>query len=203
MKEKENMNKEECQQRLSNVSSWINNADGKIATGLGIFSFSGLFISFVFADKFGDLIKLKETCCFVFWLIIVVFTLSLLAFLVALGSFVFGIVPRFNSSTDKPPKKRKKRKINGGKVDLNDSNLWFYKHVALFPTFDSFYKECEKRCGKIDDECKQLLEEVYHNSQICYLKMKTFRIGIIISFISVVLSVISVLTIIFASICVA
>lgn len=194
MKELMNMNVAECKERLNNVGAWIGSADNKISIGLGIFSITGLFFGFIFSENFDRLMYLKEVNFGAFISVMIIFGFSLLCFIAALFSYVIGIVPRLGSAKDYHKKKDKM-------PDDDYLNFWFFKHVASFPTSDEFIEECKCKFGDFDDECKQILQEVYANSNICLAKMMCFKIGIIVSLISISLSFVSVLTLIIS--CVA
>ena len=181
------MKKQECLERLSTVGGWISNADSKIATGLGIFSFTCLFIGFIFTDNFDKLLALKDKCCWYLFLMIIIFSLSLILFIVALLLFICGIIPRLSSGKSRKRKKQKKNDID------EKVNFWFFKHVAGFPDFVSFLDACISKFGKVDFECEQILEEVYANSCICLIKMRLFKWGVILSFISIFLSLLSIM----------
>lgn len=187
------MNVTECKERLNNVGTWIGSADNKISIGLGIFSITGLFFGFIFSENFDRLIHLKEVNFCVFISVMIIFGFSLMCFIVALFSYVIGIVPRLGSAKNYHKKKDKMS-------DDDNLNFWFFKHVASFPTSDKFIEECKYKFGDFDDECKQILEEVYANSNICLIKMMCFKIGIIVSLISISLSFVSVLTLIISSV---
>lgn len=189
MKELMNMNVVECKERLNNVSAWIGSADNKISIGLGIFSITGLFMGFIFSENFERLMYLKSVNFNAFISTMIAFILSLLCFAVAICSYVIGIVPRLGAA-----KHYQKKSVET--PDNNYVNFWFFKHIALFSTSEKFIEECKRKFGDIDEECKQILEEVYANSNICLTKMICFKVGIIISLISVLLSFVSVLTLI-------
>lgn len=193
MKESMNMNVADCKEKLNNVGTWIGSADNKISIGLGIFSINGLFFGFIFSENFDRLMHLKTMNLGAFISVMIIFSFSLLCFIMGLFSYVIGIVPRLKSAKDYHKKK--------GKMPDDDYlNFWFFKHIASFPTSEKFIEECKCKFGNFDDECRQILEEVYANSNICLSKMRCFKIGIIVSFISVSLSLISVLTLIISSV---
>lgn len=183
------MNVAECKERLNNVGTWIGSADNKISIGLGIFSITGLFAGFIFSENFDRLMCLKEANLFLFICTMIFFISSLLCFMIALVSYVVGIFPRLGAAKDYSKKKLKT-------PDDDCTNFWFYKHIASFPTSDDFIDRCKDKFGNFDEECKQILEEVYANSHICLTKMICFRVGIIASLISVALSFVSILILI-------
>lgn len=182
---------EECKERLNNVGVWIGSADNKISIGLGIFSITGLFVGFIFSENFNNLMHLKATNFNSFISVLVIFSLSLLLFAFALCFYVYGIFPRFNSAKDF-------KERDGKRSKESYTNFWFYKHIASFSSSDEFLKECKTKFGEIDTECMQILEEVYANSKICLKKMICFRVGIVLSLLSVLASLVCVLNLIIA-----
>lgn len=187
-KELRNMKVEECREKLNNVGTWIGSADNKISIGLGIFSITGLFIGFIFSENFERLMYIKNINFEAFLSVMIFFVLSLVLFVCSLCFYVYGIVPRLCTAEDFKRKKAKEIK--------SSINFWFYKHVASFKECSDFIEACESKFGPADTECKQVLEEVYANSNICLIKMQSFKIGIVISLFSVLFSVVSVLTLI-------
>ena len=182
--EKKNMNKDDLREKLSNINGFIGAADNKTAIGLGIFSFAGLFISFIFADNLNLLIAMKEKSCFIFWIVIILFVISLITFLVSLILFVSGIFPRFITSSFV-------RKIKKENTDDEEKNFWFFKHIASFESFFALLTAYTEKFGVADEECKQILQEIYSNSIICLRKMNLFRVGIIFSTTSVFSSIVA------------
>lgn len=148
------------------IKDWINNADNKVSVSLAVFAGAFGVIAFV-ADSIP-----KQSCNPVLntcWDCVyrICFGLGLLLMFIALLFYAFAIIPNLKSSS-------KKR--------VSKEYPVFYEDIAKLDEKD-FISLMEKGSDKAFRI--ELEREITLNSKICSRKMKMYRIGVILSIVSI------------------
>lgn len=178
------------------VNKWIENADNKVSVSCGIFT--GIFgiITFLTENFIKEpnegfvanecLRNAYKSCTII----------SLLLMGIAILFYVWAIFPNLASSSDGEKKSsafrflKPCRNLSRRCDDKNRKIRYplYYGDIQKLGLND--YKEsfCKATKHQITDE---LIWETHHNAKICMKKMKRFRLGLILSFISVLFAGIS------------
>ena len=152
------------------VNSWINNADSKItvATSVSVGLFS--VITYV-SEQISITHYTYPSIVYIFMYYLYTF-FPIIGFILLLVSLYFysrALVPNLKSNDDNH---NKDYPLFFG--DISKLDLKKYKKKMLFSTDADFLEE--------------LINETHNNSKLCSKKMKRFRLGFILSIISVVLA---------------
>lgn len=154
------------------VNKWIENADNKVSVSSGIFT--GVFgvVSFL-SQGIPVGIVMNE---FWHWIYRISFVVSLLLFGVSLFMYVMSINPNLGKSGHNKGTKSLKRYpvYYGDVVDYKDIDA--YKRRIVKATENEFIDE--------------VLTETHYNSHVCMNKIRRFRFGVWLSFVSVVFALI-------------
>lgn len=143
---------------LQNTNDWIKFADSKIAIIssilFAVYAIIGVYmVNYIHGiTDYSANLSLKV-------LSIVLFGLSLLAFVVTLAFIVAAITPRWFGIKYMPQKKK---------------NSYFYADVSLYKNADEFI-DCAKK-ETYEDRINSILEEIYINSGVCTKKMRWLTI---------------------------
>lgn len=146
---------------LGLANNWIEKADIKVSISLGFFSLLSAFMQYI-NDSYYD----KKTDPFMLYDIIdVICTILVVA---SVLFYAFALMPNLKSI-----RKRKKYPVFYGDI----SRLEIGEYKSLIAAAD------EK------DYADELMNEIYCNSQICNRKMLKYKVGIILSVISLILEI--------------
>lgn len=143
----------EAEFMFQNTNEWIRTADSKIgiisSIMFAVYAIIGAYmVSYIKGIKdYAENAGLKIFS-------IVLFGLSLLAFVVTLVFIVIAITPRWLGSKYSPEKR----------------NSYFYADVNLYKKAKEFIDEAKKE--SYEDRVNSILEEVYINSRVCTKKMR-------------------------------
>ena len=151
---------------LDLVNSWINSADQKIGTAFGIFS--AIFAAFSFLVG-TNLKSIKESNCCWYYVLLVLTIIAVLVFIAGLYFFFRALKPSFTSDN-----KECKYSI-------------FYEEIKSFPKATDYVEVSRKASDEQFEE--ELIKEVYYNSRICSKKMHSFKNGLILSSIAILIAV--------------
>ena len=172
------------------VNRWIENADNKVSISCGLFT--GVFGVVMFLSE--RYIRVPENARFnrcLTWPYRVCFVLSLILMLSALIFYAKAILPNLNSDVEKLEKKKqkKKKKAKEKKKELKAYPI-FYADIQ-----DMDYLEYKKRMDNGTEAAfnDELLGEIMCNSQICAKKIKNYRRALILSFVSIILAMLTLL----------
>lgn len=157
---------EKNQYTLDLVNSWINSADQKIGTAFGIFSVVFAAFGFLAGSK---LTELRETNCCWYYVLLVLSIISIVAFVSGLAFFFFALKPNFQSDN-----KECKYSI-------------FYEEIKSFSKASDYIEVCSKATDSQFNE--ELCKEIFYNSKICSKKMHSFKNGLIISSIAILIAI--------------
>ena len=159
---------------LELVNGWINNADTKISIACGISSVVLAVIAFGAENILGDLAKNNGLNGYVMPLFVLAFFVACITFLVSLWDYFLALNPSLISS---------KSEIEKPKYSI------FYKDISKFSNVDA-YMECMEEVTEVDFN-RELMREIYINSDICTKKMQRFKTGMWYSVISIIAAVVA------------
>lgn len=163
---------------LQNTNDWIKFADSKIAIIssilFAVYAIIGVYmVNYIHGiTDYSANLSLKV-------LSIVLFGLSLLAFVVTLAFIVAAITPRWFGIKYTPQKKK---------------NSYFYADVSLYKGANEFIESAQKET--YEDRINSILEEIYINSGVCTKKMRWLTVityllssAILLNLLAVVISI--------------
>ena len=168
------LNIESNKYTLELVNGWINNADTKISIACGISSVVLAVIAFGAENILGDLAKNNGLNGYVMPLFVLAFSVACITFLVSLWYYFLALNPSLISS---------KSEIEKPKYSI------FYKDISKFSNVDA-YMECMEEVTEVDFN-RELMREIYINSDICTKKMQRFKTGMWCSVISIFAAVLA------------
>lgn len=139
------------------INQWIQHAENKASLLLAfVVALSGI-IQFVCSKL---IIPTYETSPKIFIIFIIVLTLVIIFFIISIIFFLTVIFPSLTSYNS-----------TGNKYSI------FFKDIASFQSFDSYYKLVIETNDKQFNE--EIIKEIYINSKICSKKMKHIKLAII------------------------
>ncbi len=155
------------------VNSWIGNADNKVSVSCAIFTGAFGVISFL-SERINASTTVNQCWrnCYHF-----TFALSIFLFILSLLFYVLAINPNLGKSGIKKKNKPPKKNYPIFYGDISELSLTEYRN--------------RMNKGNEQDFVNELQAETHYNSGICIDKMKRYRIGLWISFASIVMSLIS------------
>ena len=168
--------KEMAMYRLDCANRFISLADTKNSIGLAATTIAVSIISSKGLENLIEFTKTKE----VNWLSVSSFITLGITIIFLITSILFyakSLIPK-NDSTD-----TQKVILSSTTIKLN---TFYYRHIgSLQPKvfIDAALSQPE------EESIKEILEEVYHNSDICTKKMKNFKYGFIFSLVATLLSI--------------
>jgi len=162
---------------LNLVNGWISNADSKVEIAMGIFAaifsiFSSIIISTI------KNIKSINAC--IYWCVLSLCIFSVFIFIISLFFYLRSLIPHFNSD----------------KKDIKKNYSIFFEEIKEFGSSEEYFNAVKE--SKLIDYNKELAKEIYYNSKICSSKMHNFKMGIILSSISLIFSIIAFVVCLFA-----
>ena len=152
------------------VNSWIDNADNKVSVSCAIFTGAFGVITFL-SEKVSTSQTINQCwrCCYhITFIVSVVFLMASLLF------YVLAINPNLGKGGVKKTRKMNKKKYPIFFGDIAELELSEYKNLMNRGTDQDFINE--------------LHTETHYNSRVCITKMKNYRIGLWLSFMSIVIS---------------
>ena len=155
------------------VNAWIGNADNKVSVSCAIFTGAFGVISFLSGRVCSSTNVVQLWKCIYYGS----FVLSLLLFMGSLLYYVLAINPNLGKSGIIKKNKPLKKKYPLFYGDINELSLTEYRNLM--------------NKGDEQDYINELQAETHYNSGICINKMKKYRIGLWLSFASIVASLLS------------
>lgn len=159
---------------LEQTNAWINNADTKVSVSCGLISAVFAIIAF-FCENFATEISRKTVMMYpsLFFCAVTCAIAAVLAFLIALLFYFSAISPHFWGF-------KKNQKIQP-KYSI------FFEEISAFSCVGK-YVDCVMHATEKQYH-EEIRKEIYFNSQICSEKMHKYKIGLIISFLSLLLAI--------------
>lgn len=147
---------------LDRINNWINNCDTKSSI---VLSFIGILLGIIFTTDY--ITKLFEIYKKIYLSTNLVNLLFLLFSIGSIICIIKGIIHLILSI-------RAKTNINNEYGLITDS-LIYYKTIAA----NSNYKEYEEKMNKLNQDTlkKEIISQIYINSEICTKKFKNYNIG--------------------------
>ena len=182
--------KEECSSTLDRskyslelVNGWIIAADTKVSISCGVFSFMVAVLVFVAENILNKIDKSAGVNTRIYLFFIVAMVISAITFLISIFLHLKAISPSFKSE------ERIKRNCCPLNKDINMQNDFslFYDKIRRFESPEEYIQSAHNCSEKQFEE--EVLREVYINSGICTNKMKRFKRGIWLGWISILLIV--------------
>lgn len=159
---------------LDLINGWINNADSKISIACGISSVVLAVIALVAEQILGNMAENSTLNGYVIPFFVVAAVIAGITFLGSLWYYFLALNPSLLSG--ETPISKPKYSI-------------FYKDISKFSNIDD-YMQCVEKATE-DDFYKELLQEIFINSHICTKKMQRFKIGMRLSVISILTTVLA------------
>ncbi|MBQ9166785.1 MAG: hypothetical protein IJX67_00010 [Oscillospiraceae bacterium] len=159
---------------LEQTNVLINNADTKVSVSCGLISAVFAIVAF-FCENFATEISRKTVMMYpsLFFCAVTCAIAAALAFLIALLSYFSAISPRFWGF-----KKNQKSQ---------PTYSIFFEDISAFARVEK-YVDCAMHATEKQYH-EEIRKEIYFNSQICSEKMHKYKIGLIISFLSLLLAI--------------
>lgn len=171
---------ERSQYSLDLVNIWINNADTKVSISCGVFSVIIAVIVFTAENILEN--TLEQINCIIYSWFHIVGIITVIAFMASIFFHLWAINPLFFSES-KFTKKKSSKKTEKPPFSI------FYDEIRLFDNPDDYIKAAKDISEEVFTD--EILKEVYFNSKICSQKMRRFKTGIILAFITIALSLVS------------
>lgn len=157
-------NYEKLEKNLELINYWIDKADNKISILLGILPLVSAVLNYI-TSTFN---KRKPELSVLYGIHDVI---SVFLIIVSISFFIFALIPKLGSSG----------------ISKNKGYPIYYGDICKLKSDE--YKSIISKADD-DDYVNELMNEIYYNSKICKSKMTSFRKGIIIYYISVLLEVV-------------
>lgn len=173
---------ERSQYSLDLVNMWINSADTKVSISCGVFSVIIAVIVFTAENILGNLEKPEQINCLLYSLFSIAVIVTVIGFLASIFFHLWAINPSFFSGSNYLKKLSKQ--------DLaKPSFSIFYDEIRSFKSPADYIKTAKN----VSEEqfADEILKEIYCNSKICSQKMRRFKTGITLAFITIGLCIIS------------
>ena len=167
--------KEFAMYRFDCVNHFISLADTKNSIGLAATTSIVSIISSKGLENLIEFTKKKSANCASI-LSFVVLGLTIVFLIISILFYAKSLIPQ-NDSTD-----TQKEKLSSRTIKLN---TFYYRHIGTLQK-NVFINEAFSQSEK--ESIREILEEVYFNSNICTKKMNKFKYGLIFSLVSIMLS---------------
>ena len=173
----EEKNIEDYKYILDKQNEWIISADTKISIAFGVLSVVYSVLGYFSINNIINFEISDEKCIFIYILSVVLFSASIISFLISLFFYFRILYPNLDGSKIITKKNIKEKKVS----------IIYFDDISKFNGPDDYIEYV----GSINckDFEKQILEEVYYNGKICARKMRRFRKGLVYSSIGIILNI--------------
>ena len=159
---------EENKYVLEQVNMWIASADNKIGVAIALMSAVLALITFV-ADSFFEDVVISSNAngdflSAFYWTSVI----TILLYVLSIICYISTVVPRFDGTQ---------------KNKTTDKYSIYYDEIRKFKSAND-YLSVEKDAD-IEDLNDEIVREIFYNSEICSKKMRSFKLGVLLSAICV------------------